>query len=524
MPTQQRPLLCMHLDLKGVMFKPSYLPRLLDDLQSQGCNAILLEYEDAFPFIGLDIAQDKSVVWPRAQVGRFARQAAMRGIEIIPLQQCLGHLEYLYRWKRYEKYALHKAYPSTLNLHDPQACAQIFAMLGQVIDAHPDSRYIHLGMDEARGMGKGADGDTLSEFLDHLEKLTVFCEARGKTPMIWTDMLEDHFRPGAFDHFCGRVVLVPWDYGTSGETTPIGRIAGFRLSRRWLDEPQRADGPAVNERHTYIEDMPAAVRKAVRPYLRGREFVSMFQADLWTKLGFEVVGAAAARDTSSLSVMCHYNRQFDNADAWAAAIRRTGQLGVIATSWARGTTWCPPGFNFDLVWPVVAHLTRAMCRWPQSFWRGLSTQTVQRLLRQLGRCRTDWRITARVADEMTALLPRISTHQHEWRSIVLMARVLDLHQRLAFVIDEVDYFHANTRPVSNEWKRRLADQKAGLAEIGSLRKKVRAHFGKRYFGDAFDEWIADLFDLHETRLRECQRICRTKLAAARKQYARHGRG
>jgi len=52
----------------------------------------------------------------------------------------------------------------------------------------------------------------------------------------------------------------------------------------------------------------------------------------------------------------------------------------------------------------------------------------------------------------------------------------------------------------------------------SLRTEIRRHFAQRYHGDAFREWIRDLFDLHETRLREAGRIARMKLRRAAHRY------
>ena len=53
----------LHLDLKGVQFRPSYIPQLLYDLASQGVNTLLVEYEDIFPFRDIAIDDDKPRVW-----------------------------------------------------------------------------------------------------------------------------------------------------------------------------------------------------------------------------------------------------------------------------------------------------------------------------------------------------------------------------------------------------------------------------------------------------------------------------
>ncbi|MCX5662508.1 MAG: hypothetical protein NTW19_22735 [Planctomycetota bacterium] len=102
----KKPLIIgVHLDLKGMMFKPSYIPAMLADLAGQGVNALLVEYEDAFPFKSLDIAHDPATAWSRSTHRRFLALAEEHGIEVIPLQQCLGHLEYVLGWDRYRKLA-----------------------------------------------------------------------------------------------------------------------------------------------------------------------------------------------------------------------------------------------------------------------------------------------------------------------------------------------------------------------------------------------------------------------------------
>lgn len=42
----------VHLDLKGAPPRPEYFTRFLTLLAQHGCNALLLEYEDMYPYTG----------------------------------------------------------------------------------------------------------------------------------------------------------------------------------------------------------------------------------------------------------------------------------------------------------------------------------------------------------------------------------------------------------------------------------------------------------------------------------------
>jgi hypothetical protein len=279
-------------------------------------------------------------------------------------------------------------------------------------------------------------------------------------------------------------------------------------------------GPSISVGTGFIEDLPAGVRKVAAKYRRGRGFLPLFLADLWTNLGFRVIGGSLVRASSHSAVVADYNMIHNNIAAWGKAINRTGQLGVFGTSWARGTTFCPPNFNIDLTWPSITFLARTMGAGPEPFWPGVAAGKVELMIRQLGRCRRDWRLEAKIAAEMDALAPRVRRHRYEWESMALVTRVLHLQRRADYALLEVDYFHANFRPVEPEWQRRLKEQAAILRDLARLRRRVRRHFSRRYHGQAFQEWVQDLFNQYESRLMQAGAVCKQKLRQARRFYGR----
>jgi hypothetical protein len=66
-----KPIIGIHLDLKGVAFRHSYVPQLMKDLAGQRVNAVLVEYEDVFPFDGIDIAADRKTRWSKRMLREF---------------------------------------------------------------------------------------------------------------------------------------------------------------------------------------------------------------------------------------------------------------------------------------------------------------------------------------------------------------------------------------------------------------------------------------------------------------------
>jgi len=515
------PIIAVHLDLKGIVFKPGYIPQLMRDLASQGINAVLVEYEDVFPFKGIDIAFDKDSAWNKKTLNSFRDEAANNGIEIIPLQQCLGHLEYLFRWRKYLKFAEDKKYPSTLSLTGEKGKALVKEMLRQVIAAHPESRYVHLGMDEAHGLHQAAERlgrPVLELFIGWLQELLEVTEAGGKTPIIWSDMLEDNYLPGLFDDIKDRVVLCPWDYGSQGKTGKMGRILGWRTSKEWLNEPPNPEAPAIGMGTKFFEDVPAETLALVAEYRQGREIVSFFPIDMWTKLGFRAIGATAIRTSGDYCLLPLYLKHDANIRGFAEAVKRTGQLGLIGTSWARGTTFCPPNFDIDLTWPSITVLAEAMGATPEPFFAGVPRETLDLLTAKLSRCRTDWSIEEAVIKEMEELALQLTAHQYEWQSLLLMARTLSLHRQAGFAIEEVDYFRSTGRPVTPEWQRRLDDQARLVKALTVLRKEVKRHFGKRNSGKHFDEWLGHNFDVPITRLHDAGAASKAFMAKAKKRY------
>jgi len=204
----------VHVDLKYFTPRFDWLIKWLEQLSAWKINTAIVEYEDKFPYRkAAGIAH--STAWTPDQVKQFVARAGELGIDVIPLVQTLGHMEFV---------LVHERYAGLRELPDvySQACparAETFelvtTMLREVIEAHPDLKYLHIGADETAFLGKcqacGKVGDPLSVYLGYISRLCRWVEAQGIRPMLWDDMLRKE--PHRVRELPRSTVLVYWNYG-----------------------------------------------------------------------------------------------------------------------------------------------------------------------------------------------------------------------------------------------------------------------------------------------------------------------
>ena len=121
------------------------------------------------------------------------------GIELIPCIQALAHLEQTLQWDPMFKY---RDTNHIILAGDEEA----YGLIRKFIKAASScvrSKRIHLGMDEAHGLGSGrfkekfGDKPPFEIINDHLARVRDLCREEGLKPMIWSDM---YFRLGSKTH------------------------------------------------------------------------------------------------------------------------------------------------------------------------------------------------------------------------------------------------------------------------------------------------------------------------------------
>lgn len=497
--TMNTPKLIAHLDLKGIHLRGSCFDDYLADLKGLGYDAVLVEYEDVFPFRSVSVAMDPDEVWSPQFLNSFLASAKQQGIEIIPLQQCFGHLEYVFRWPDTQQFCLpHGTRPRELNIDSQEAKTWFLRLLREVLEAHPESRFIHLGMDEAVTLtpyAKATGKNPMDLFLSYLDELCTLCEQFGKHPVIWSDMLEDHIAPDNIEtlrSFCHRVTLAHWNYSSGDELQEIVRFAGWRCSRKLARHPETMK-QALHDKVEWTEDWPESIAALATPYQEDSgHFAPFFQAAIWKKLGFSVWGSGGAGITQDRRLLPYYHWREHNIQGWKTVISRYQLDALLPTQWGRSNSCSVPNLFPDVCWPI---LQTASYLPDANFFPEIPLDVQRSLFFQIGKCRENWRIESRLIQEMEQLSTQVHTHAYEWNTLILMLRILhcskSIEETLHLVVE--CYGGMGRMPVSG-WTQDRETLLLLKQQLNDLQKEAHEHLSQRYRGRAVNEWFGFTFD------------------------------
>jgi len=283
----------IHLDLKYLMPRKSYLSEWVRRLPQFGINTLLLEYEDRFPF-GKYRFLRSSEGFTEEELRAFLAAARGAGLRVIPLVQSLSHLEFALAHK---ELAHLRELPHILTQIDPSnpaAVAFVGELMDEVLAFHEEDEFFHVGADEAWHLGRNPENagklrelGAVGLWMDHVRKIAARMIARGKRPMVWDDIFWKSPETFASAGLPKEAVLVSWNYVV-----------------RKLKE----DGSSL--RHV----------------------------DVYRQAGYEVVGAPC-HDWGVLVPM--HRHCLENTMAWAQKARQAGMLGLLNTAWACFHTLLP---------------------------------------------------------------------------------------------------------------------------------------------------------------------------------------
>ena len=89
-----------YLDCRTQVMTVSAIKNFASDLSTKGINTLLIEYEATFPF-QKHATLCNHLAFSRDEVKDIIKHCTSLGIDVIPLQNCFGHSEYILRHDRY---------------------------------------------------------------------------------------------------------------------------------------------------------------------------------------------------------------------------------------------------------------------------------------------------------------------------------------------------------------------------------------------------------------------------------------
>lgn len=342
-----------HVDFNIATLGVSEALRLLDAMARWRLNTVLLEYERRYPYRTI-AAQPSDGRLTRGQVRELVAHARSLGITVIPLQQCLGHVDYVLADKTHARLREENMRRDQWCPLKPGSLTLFKRLVDDMVELHPGIRYFHIGGDEARRLGACPRCARVARlhgkgrlYVDFVTRAAEYVLSLGLTPIVWDDMLCAHSE--VIEQMPREVVIMYWDYWTTRDPSalfvarPEGGL-GVVADRNWRDRWQAELGET--EQRTVARfarpmdlgrDLSPAFRARFSRYL-GPEFPRRVRAfpylEYYQDLGFRVIGApTGGGNTSAWHGLPDFPRYGDNIRTFCRRLYEAGALGVMTTAW-----------------------------------------------------------------------------------------------------------------------------------------------------------------------------------------------
>lgn len=272
----------LHIDMRTEVMTMPALKQLALKASRNGINALVMEWEASFPFKENAVLCNKDA-FTEDEVKDFVSFCSSLGVDVIPLQNCFGHCEYILRHPRYNFIREDRKEISQVCPSKEEECVKVFSSIfAEVAALHP-SKYFHIGADETYLLGKcklcseKVEKEGKSKlFVDYICAMCKIVSDLGKIPVIWGDILLNY--PECVDLLPKDIIVIDWNYG-------------------W------------------------------RPDLFGDlEKISSAGITMW--------GAPALRSNPDNIYLTDWTKHFNNITTFIPFIREKGYKGVVETSWS----------------------------------------------------------------------------------------------------------------------------------------------------------------------------------------------
>lgn len=489
---------CYHIDLKKGSGGVEDIKRTLKRLRQLRYNAVLIEYENRIRLHSLPGAAAADA-FTHDEVREIIGCAEKNGIQVIPLLQSFGHLEYLLQLPAYRRYSESQTDFSQFCPLNEDAFKLWKKAFDEMLSLHPESQYFHIGGDETRQLGKCPacaefvkDYSREELFFNHINRVCQYAVDHGVRPILWHDMLA---RAGRFDLLARlpkETVLLYWEYNSRDEC--LGRVV-FKgrvlVSRRWIgkihsfrdfiEAPKLFSGFIEDEQ----EELPEAFRKpAVLPLLEPMR-----------KTGLTVLGASSLGYSPCGTLLSDTDRFDSNMRMW----RESGVCGMVITRWASNNSLdvahgpaslrdFPLSMAAELMWNGTLNRDQLADRYSRSFSTG--TEHLAGLLDIMVYSENEqfFNWAEHVVPELAAMETRID------------ARLLWLFRKYMAAMD-AELLIRQIRSLMRNQSGHLTVSEFGkmlIQKKSEIKQKLRTGFEDEYPLDSLEEWLRYLFEPYDS--------------------------
>ena len=319
--------LWIHVDLKCLAPTPGALMRQISGWAWEGATGVVFEWENMFPYTAFRDAVREDA-YSRDEVSDILNHCRALGLKTIPLVQTFGHLEWCLSHPRYADLREFADTPGQIRACDERSYAVLKSWIADLLAAHHDSPYVHLGADETWRL-KDIDRPECSSrregastvFLRHMKPLFQQVIEAGKRPIVWADMVLSH--PESLDRFPRELVFCDWLYNQTSDYAPYVHAWGM---------------PPVTAEH--YASVPDEKRKYFEKYWRGEgpglpaRFYQFPYLPFLRDHGFDVIAAPATICMGHGLAGPRLTEVRANERGWLNAAEKFGGLGVLNTCWA----------------------------------------------------------------------------------------------------------------------------------------------------------------------------------------------
>ena len=288
----------IHLDLKYLMPNKAYLLEWVRRLPEWGLNAVLIEYEDMFPYEKYPFLCGKDAFTPD-ELREFLATARAAGVTCIPLVQSLSHLEFALSHEELAHLREAPDIPTQLCPSKEESVEFVRDLMAEVIEYHREDPYFHCGGDETWHLGTCeacadwmAGAGPIQMWADHQRKIIHPIRDAGKRPILWDDIFWKDFDAIEEAALPEEVILHAWNYNITSIESESG------------DPDDLEFGGA------------------------GRK---LKQIEIYKRAGHDCLACPCLNYGQLIPRMA---KSIANTRAWAQKIRATGMMGMLNSAWS----------------------------------------------------------------------------------------------------------------------------------------------------------------------------------------------